>query len=165
LQRKTLVVRQWTWQLALPQMAVQGLLIAGSMLFFWQQYRFLSIAFGAVAYLIYSYGSRSLLLRHHRLGRVLSDQGNYRDAIIAFEKSYQFFSKNVWLDEYRYLTMMTPAQQTFREMALVNIAYCYIQLGDKEQAEAYYRRALTEYPTSTMAQTGLDAIETMTDSN
>lgn len=165
MREKPVVARQWTWQLVLPQVVVQSVLIAGSVLIFWQQYQFLSISLGAIVYLIYSYGSRALLLKHHRLGRVLSDQGKYREAITAFERSYKFFSKHSWLDEYRFLTMMTPALQTFREMALINIAYCYVQLGDVEQAAAYYGRAITEYPTSKMARAGLDAIQEMRHSN
>jgi tetratricopeptide (TPR) repeat protein len=161
LQQKPPVVREWTWKLAIPQFVVQGLLIAASVLLFWPTYGFLAISFGALIYLLYSYGSRFLLLRHHRSGRAFTDRGDYPKAIEAFKQSYRFFSSHVWMDEYRSLTMMTPVRQTFREMALVNIAFCYVQLGDVQQAKAHYQRALEEFPSSTMAQLGLDTLQTL----
>jgi tetratricopeptide (TPR) repeat protein len=135
--------------------------VALSAALFWNQYGILSVAPGAFIYLAYSYSSRSLLLKHHRQGRTLTDQGNYEEAIKAFEKSYDFFSRNSWVDRFRYLTMMTPAYQSFREMALLNIAYCYGQLGDKDRTKVYYQRTLQEFPESSMAQTALIFIQTM----
>jgi len=158
---KTPVVRQTSWLLAIPQFVILGLLVAISVLIFRDEYGvFSAAAFGALIYLSYSYGSRFLLLRYHRQGRKLTDQKNYTEAIQAFKLSYNFFSKYSWVDRFRYLTMMTPAHQSFREMALINIAYCYGQLGDKDQTKAYYERALREFPESVMAQSALDFIVT-----
>ncbi|MBC7809998.1 MAG: tetratricopeptide repeat protein [Burkholderiales bacterium] len=158
---QTPVVRSISWRLVIPQSVVLGLLILLSVLLFWKQYRFNSVALGALIYLTYSYGSRWLLLKDHRQGMVLTGQRNYEAAIEAFKKSYDFFSKNVWIDRYRSLTMMTPASQSYREMALINIAYCYVQLNNYEQAKAYYQRTLREFPDSSMAQAGLNYVESI----
>ncbi|QPC84540.1 tetratricopeptide repeat protein [Phototrophicus methaneseepsis] len=158
---KTPVVRQTSWLLAIPQFVILGLLVVTSVLIFGEEYGVLSAAFGAVIYLTYSYVSRFLLLRHHRQGRKLTDQKNYEEAIQAFKLSYDFFSKYSWVDRFRYLTMMTPSHQTFREMALINIAYCYGQLGEKDQTKAYYERTLREFPESVMAQVALEFIQTI----
>ncbi len=56
MQQKTPVIRQWSWRLALPQLAVQVILIIVSILIFWKQYQVLSISFAMFVYLIYSCG-------------------------------------------------------------------------------------------------------------
>ena len=161
MQHNTTVARPISWRLAVPQLIVLAGLVAASALLLSQRYGWLSVSIGAFVYLFYSYGSRFLLLRHHRQGRLLTDRGEFNNAIEAFDKSYAFFSRYRWLDQYRYLTMMIPARQSYREMALINIAYCYVQLGSFTQAEVYYRRALQEFPDSVMARSGLDAVQAL----
>jgi tetratricopeptide (TPR) repeat protein len=144
--------------MVIPQLLALGLLIALSTALFWDSMGWFSGSLGAVLFLCYSQGSRWLLLTHHRQGMQLTKQGNFSGAIAAFEKSYVFFSKHPWLDYYRSLTMMTPVLQSYREMALINIAYCYAQLGDKQQTKAYYERTLKEFPNSGMAQSAMQFI-------
>jgi Tfp pilus assembly protein PilF len=57
--------------------------------------------------------------------------------------------------------MLTHAAMPYREMALINIAFCYSQLGNVGQAKAYYQRTLQEFPTSSMARTALNTYEAM----
>ena len=45
------------------------------------------------------------------------------EAINEFQKSYDFFEKNQWVDKYRYLTLLTASKSSYREMALNNIAF------------------------------------------
>jgi TolA-binding protein len=45
---------------------------------------------------------------------------------------------------------------TYQEMALVNIAFCYGQLGDGSNAKKYYQQTISEFPESGMAQAGLN---------
>ena len=156
----TPVVRQSSWVFVILQLLVLGFLVLVGFLLFGARYSTMSLVFGPILYLAYGRASRWFLLRHQRRGMQLTDRCEFASAIQEFGKSYEFFSKYLWVDQYRYLTMLTPAKQTFREMALVNTAYCYTQLGDGEQAQAYYQRTLNEFPDSMMAKTALNLLDT-----
>ncbi|MEX2026418.1 MAG: tetratricopeptide repeat protein [Pirellulaceae bacterium] len=113
----------------------------------------------ATIYLAYSFGSRLLLAGAHRRGIQLAHQHRFEDAIREYESSYDFFRRYRWLDDYRSTLMMTPSAMSYREMALVNIAFAYSQLGDSAQSIAYYRRALDEFPDSQIAVAALKMME------
>ncbi|HJT30655.1 MAG TPA: tetratricopeptide repeat protein [Pirellulales bacterium] len=119
------------------------------------------VMLGAAAYLAYSIGSRMLIARDHRRGVRLYRQQQFAAAIQAFEDSYQFFARNPWIDRFRSLVMMSPSAMSYREMALCNIAFCYSQLGNGENAQTYYRRALDEFPNSGLAAAALRMIESV----
>ena len=82
----------------------------------------------------------------------------FREAIDKFQRSYGFLEKYSWLDKYRFITMLDSSARSYREMALCNIAYSYVQLDDPVSALKYYERALDEFPQSEMAQSGLEYI-------
>jgi hypothetical protein len=46
---------------------------------------------------------------------------------------------------------MTPGAMSYREMALVNIAFCYVQIGDGVQARLSYEKCLERFPRSEIA--------------
>ena len=54
--------------------------------------------------------------------------------------------------------MLDSSALSYREMALVNIAYSYVQLDEKATALKYYQRALEEFPESKMAQSGIEYV-------
>lgn len=113
---------------------------------------------GVAAYLGLSIGLRSLLTSDHRWGMLLIRRGRYSKAVSVFEKSYRFFSRWSWLDRGRYLLLLSSNRMSYREMALVNMAFCQIQLGDEEQAKILYQQALAEF-NSAMAQAALKELE------
>jgi tetratricopeptide (TPR) repeat protein len=119
----------------------------------------LAMLYGALGYLAYSFGSKAILLKHHRRGINLSKFGLFREAITEFESSYSFLSKYPWIDKYRFLTMLDSSAIPYREMALCNIGYSYVQLGEKVRAKEYYQKALVEFPQSEMAKSGLEHVE------
>ena len=47
---------------------------------------------------------------------------------------------------------------SYREMALVNIAFCHSQTGNGDQAKQYYRKALDLFPDSGLAEAGMNMI-------
>jgi tetratricopeptide (TPR) repeat protein len=141
--------------MAIPQFVVLGITMAmGWFLTDSMQ----GTALGGAVYFVYSVGSRSILLKFHNRGMRLLQAQEYGEAILEFESSYGFFSKHMWIDRYRSITMMSPSAISYREMALVNIAACYYQVGQPANAKEYYRRALDEFPNS-MAREGLQYIE------
>ncbi len=119
------------------------------------------VFWGAAVYVIYSFGSRKLIPSAHRRGVRLSQNEQYREAIAAHQESYEFFTRHSWLDRYRAITMMSPSAMSFREMALLNIAFAYSQIGEGEKAKQHYQRALAEFPGSGMANAALLLIESV----
>jgi tetratricopeptide (TPR) repeat protein len=156
---KTPIIRRIEWLYTFPHL----LLMAGLILLLWRiqfLYRFnLAVVYGALAYLTYSFGSKAILLKHHRSGIRLTKGHLFLEAISQFESSYTFLSKYSWIDKFRFIAMLDSSAISYREMALNNIAYSYIQLGDKAKAKEYYHRAVEEFPESEMAKSGLEHLE------
>lgn len=119
----------------------------------------LAVLYGALGYLVYSFGSKALLLRHHRRGIRFSKLKLFREAIREFESSYSFLSKYSWVDKYRFITMLDSSALPYREMALCNVAFSYAQVEERSRAKEYYRMALEEFPESVMAKSGLEYVE------
>jgi tetratricopeptide (TPR) repeat protein len=152
------IVRQTSWRAVVIQLIPLAVGVSIFLLTTTNSVR-LSLAFGALAYVVYSNGSKRLIARSHRRGMRRVKSGQYEDAIRDFEESYAFFSKHSWLDRFRSITMLESSAIGYREMALSNIAFCYAQLGDGRQTKAYYERALVEFPNSAIAKFSLKAIE------
>ena len=150
------VVRQISWPAVLLQLAALGGAVAlGTYVTQISD----GGAIGAAAYLSYSIGSRLLIARAHRRGMRFYRNQQYAAAIEAYQESYDFFARNTWIDQYRAIVMMSPSAVSYREMALCNIAFCFSQLGNGAQAEAFYRRALDEFPSSGLAAAALRMID------
>lgn len=152
------VVRQISWSMFIPQLILLAVLVFGSTALLYPNLGIWSPAVGAGIYLIYSYGSRAIVTRSHQQGMQLTRQGLFREAIQKYEQSYTFFSKHNWIDRYRNIIMLTPSVVSYREMALINIAYCYAQLGEGQQAKEAYEHTLREFPDSMMAKSALNLI-------
>jgi hypothetical protein len=153
------VERPISWPMLIPQIVVLALLVAASYTFIRSPTGAPMPLWGFVAYLAYSQGSRWLLLKSHRRGISLMRQGQYLAAVEQFEKSYAFFSKYPWIDQYRALTMLTAAKRSYREMALVNCALCYSQLEDVGNTRMYCARTLREFPDSLTARRLIEHID------
>ena len=148
---KTPTVRQVAWISLIPQLTFMGLLIYSFFLLKSSE----PILHGTLTYLAISFGLRTFIPKDHRQGIALVKKQRFSDAISFFQKSYSFFSKNNWIDKYRFLTLLSSSRMSYREMALCNIAFCYSQIGDGKTAIEFYTRALKEFPDSGLAQTAL----------
>lgn len=146
------VVRQTAWVSVIPQAIVMLMLIgvaAGLRL---------SPYVGVVVYLGLSIGLRSLLTQDHRRGIFWVRRGQYSEAIPVFQKSYRFFSRFSWLDRWRYLLLLSSNRISYREMALVNMAFCYTQIGEGENARRLYQQAFDQFE-SAIARVTLKMME------
>ena len=152
------VVRQISWIAVLPQLTALACAVAIGV-YLTQESD--GIILGAIAYLIYSTGSRMVIARDHRRGMRLYRNRQFAAAIQAYEDSYEFFTRHPWIDRLRAVIMMSPSAISYREMALCNIAFCYSQLGNGEEAFRYYRRALDEFPNSGLAAAALQMMESV----
>ena len=72
-----------------------------------------------------------------------------------FERSYQFFTRHAWVDRWRYVALLTASRMSYREIALLNTAFCYSQIGDGKRSRDTYDQTLREFPDSQMAKTAL----------
>jgi len=95
---------------------------------------------------------------HHFIGISKYKQKRYADAVNDFIKSYIFFAKYKWIDKYRLIFLMSASSISYREMALLNAASCFGQLGDIQNSTLYYERALVEFPNSELAMLALNFI-------
>jgi tetratricopeptide (TPR) repeat protein len=151
------VVKQVALFSLIPQLIVLGLLIfAYDSLVFEDPF-----FYGLITYLILSFGLRNLVARSHRKGLRLVKQQQFTNAIPFFEYSVDFFTKNRWVDSYRFLTLLSSSRMTYKEMGLCNIAFCYSQIGEGQKASKYYEQVLKEFPENGLAIAGLKMISSL----
>ena len=149
------VVRPISWVATIPQFAAGTFAITIGALFLGVE----GAVLGSGSYLAYSFGSRILFLRSHRAGRALTARELFEEAIPEYEQSLQFFDRYSWIDRYRSIVLMSPSAICYREMAMLNIAFCYGQIGDGKQMRYYYEECLKRFPESGMAQTSLRMLD------
>lgn len=154
-------VRQVAWVSLIPQLTVMGLLIYIYYIFQSQE----PVLYGAITYMGLSVFLRTFVAKDHRDGMKLVRHHKFLEAISKFEKSVTFFTKNSWLDKYRFLTLLSSSKMTYKEMGLCNIAFCYSQTNNGQKAKEYYQQALTEFPESGLALAGLRMINSAENAN
>ncbi len=149
------VIRQINWFAIILHLCV----FIGLVVFF----QFLEVGapslLALAAYLLLAYLLRFFLAKYHRYGMLFIKRNEFEAAIPYFEESYAYFRQKPWLDRYRAIFLLSSSRISYKEMALVNIAYCYSQLGNGPQAKAYYEKALQEYPESGIAKAGLNMLQ------
>ncbi len=157
------IVRQTAWLSLLPQLL---LIMVFTVIFGFMAKSFSKgLDWALLFYLAAHILLRFLVPRNHRRGIALSKAGNYAQAICEYEKSYEFFTWHAWIDRYRFIVLLSASRISYTEMALVNIAFCYSQIGDGNMAKKYYEKALSQFPDSTMARTALQMIHSAENSN
>lgn len=149
------IVRQSAWISIVPQLALMALLMAGAYFAGLEPF----IVIGAAAYLGISFGLRRLVPQDHRAGMALFRQERFAEALPHFQRSYEFFTRHRWLDDWRFITLLSSSRISYREMALLNVAYCYGQTGDGERSREYYQRVAQEFPGSRIAEASLRMFE------
>ena len=148
---RTPIVRQISWFAAIPQLLALALVIVVGVILDPRE----GMIWGAAAFLAYTLGSRYLIAGHHRRGIALVKRQQFGEAISSFQRSLDFFDHRPWIDRFRCIVLMSPSATCYREMALVNIAFCYSQIGDGNRAREYYEACLARYPNSGMALAAL----------
>ena len=118
-----------------------------------------AILLGFMVFLFIFIVLRMLIPRAHRQGVAMYRKKRFAEAIPLFERSYEFFSLHKWVDNFRFITMFSSSQTSYREMALVNIAFCQAQAGNRDKSKEYYQKALAEFPESEIAKSALKLLE------
>jgi hypothetical protein len=143
--------RQVAWISIIPQLSLMGFLIFVSYLLDFKDF----FLVGVLSYLVISILLRNIIPRAHKSGMALVRKEQFLEAIPHFERSYEFFKRNEWIDKFRYITLLSSSKMSYKEMALNNIAFCFGQAGDGVKAREFYERTLREFPESGMAKAGL----------
>jgi len=145
------VIHQIAWISLVIQMIIVGVLIGlATYLNVPKPILAATIAYLAIAALI-----RLLLTAHQRRGMHYAREGRLELAIPEFQKSYEFFHRNAWLDEMRYIFLLSTSRVSYREMGLLNLAYCDLWADRGEDAVRTYLRTIEEFPDSGLAWTGI----------
>lgn len=92
-----------------------------------------------------------VFLRAHRTGIQFLRANAFAPAIQQFERSYALFARLPWLDNFRWLTLLSPSALSYREMALNNMGYAFVQLKKYGKARERYQQLLDEFPDGEMA--------------
>ena len=150
-------IRQLSWLSVVPQLIVIGLLIFLYHLADFDE----PFIFGALTYSLLAFGLRNLIATNHRQGMRFVKQQKFADALPCFEKSVDYFTKNNWVDKYRYLTLLSSSKMSYKEMGLCNIAFCYSQTGNGQKAKEIYEQALKEFPENGLAIAGLNMLKSV----
>ncbi len=157
------IVRQTAWLSLIPQILFIGALYI--IYSFFIESKLFSIYLTLLTYLFLSITLRSSLSRYHRKGMTLVKKEKYEQAIEAFQKSYSFFSKYTWIDQYRFITMLSSSKISYREMALLNIAFCYSQIDNGKNSKDYYLKTIQYFPNSEVAKASLKMIRSIKNQN
>lgn len=118
----------------------------------------ISALFSLFGYLLFLVPFYWIIPRFHRKGISLLYQGNYSESIIYFEKSIEYFERKKWLDTYRHLFLLVYSDYSFREAALMNIAFCKLKLKRNEEAVEDLMKILAENPKNILAKNYLNKI-------
>ena len=159
---KTPFVRQVAWISLIPQLLFIAILTMLYKTFIRSLYDALNAAM--ITYVFAAIFLRYLIPRNHRKGIRFFKSNKYVQAISEFEKSYDFFTKHAWIDKYRFIVLLSSSRISYTEMALINTAFCYTQIGNGSKAKMYYKKALKQFPNSGMAKSALQMLNSATDS-
>lgn len=152
------VVRQVYWPGLIPQFLAIAVLCAASWLLLPMGVRGMAILVGGIAYLVFCRMMRWWLVRDHAQGIQAYRAGRFQDAIAHFDASHRYFSAHRRLDAWRSLLFGVASQNSYRIIALGNMAYCYGQLGDGARAVELYERVLQEVPDHAVAKSSLNLL-------
>lgn len=119
------------------------------------------IILAAVTYLLLSITLRIIIPIHHRRGLRFYKLEQYEEAIKHFQKSSDFFEKYQFFDRYRYILMLSGNNMSYLEMGLLNMAFCFEQIGNNQKAKELYIKTLSLFPHCQMAKDALKLMAEM----
>jgi tetratricopeptide (TPR) repeat protein len=140
---RTPIIRQTSWLMTIPLIAF--LIVAIAIAISLTNSTSTGLVLGAGVTLAYTLGARTLIAGPYQRAMRLVRQRRYEEAIQGFETSLAFFERHPWIDRLRAFILMMPSPAGYREMALLNAAYCYSQLHQWRQTRALYERVIDEF--------------------
>ena len=154
---KVPISRPIAWISLIPQLLFLAVLYYIYYLFAYPEF----VILAPLTFIIISISLRCFVAKAHRQGMKLLKQAKFSEAITAFEKSLDYFTRHKWIDKYRFITVLSSSKMTYAEMAMCNIAFCYGQTGDIQESKRYYEIVLERYPGNVIAKTALNMIKSI----
>ncbi len=139
---KRKIINHYNWHYLIPQLSIFIALAFILKQFNVQRYILLSLSL----YFLTSGYLKVLIPKSHRKGLFYIRKGEFEGAIYAFRNSYSFFANNIWIDNYRAFTLFSISKLSYREMALMNIIYCYQKLNNEQEAQKVHKELAREFP-------------------
>ena len=152
---RTTTVRQVSWTAVIPPLVALAAIAVATAIAGLPS----GIVWGLGLYVAYALGARRLIAGRHRRGIALLKQRRYREATAQLQESFAFFDRHPWIDRLRCIVLMNPSALSYREMDLLNVAFCYAQIGDRKRARECYESCLARFPGNHLASTAIRALD------
>lgn len=107
---------------------------------------------------LYRLVSMQMALFDFYRGERLLKARRYREAIHAYLMQTAFFNDHPWVDEWRWIILLSPSAYSYREWVLLRMAYAYKQLGEGSEAIKLYEECLNLNPVNGLAASNLNFI-------
>lgn len=154
---KLRVIPKVSWLMMIPILAIiTGFVLAASAMF--------DVLYGLVGGLVpvvLAQVLRRTVVRQQYLAVKLMNKDMYKQALPYCEKALAFIERHPWVDRYRWVALMSPTKVSYREMAMSNLAGCYMQVGEAKKAIELWEKMQQEFPGSEFAARALRFVESM----
>lgn len=156
-------IRTRNWLFEVPAIIAGTLFILIWLLVFdsWKP----ALILGSLTYLVVVWTLRLTLQKHHLKGMQCIRKEDYAEGAAAFQRSYAFFTKYPWIDRYRCITMFSSSALPYRQMALNNMGFCLLRIGETARAWDAYKLLASlnrDFPTVAAMIEELETLATST---
>ena len=97
-------------------------------------------AIGLFCYLIINLIFYRVIPNKHIKGLINLAKADYKTALKDFEKSHLLFSKHNFFDSYGFIFLLNMSRYSYREAALLNMAFINYKIGNIEEALKLYEK-------------------------
>lgn len=116
---------------------------------------------GGGIFLLLASGLKAIFARAHRQAIACVKRGEFVEAIEHYEKSLAYFQRYPWIDRWRALVLLSGSSMSYRQMALIGIAFSHSQLGNGALARQCYEQTLREFPDCIMSKAALRMLDSV----
>tara|TARA_Y100000589_G_C27146051_1_gene626866 strand:- start:836 stop:1288 length:453 start_codon:yes stop_codon:yes gene_type:complete len=116
-------------------------------------------AIGLFCYLIINLIFYRVIPNKHIKGLINLAKADYKTALKDFEKSHLFFSKHNFFDRYGFIFLLKMSRYSYREAALLNMAFINYKIGNIEEALKLYEKVLSINSENRIAKKGIKIVE------
>ncbi|MBN1311533.1 MAG: hypothetical protein JXB30_08950 [Anaerolineae bacterium] len=104
--------------------------------------------------------TRMVLLDLYRANWLVKTR-RYQEAVKALEVQRAFFDEHPWVDNLRWLLLLSPTTYSYREWILISLADVYLDLGDVDEYINYNQECLVQNPKNAFARSRLEFCNTI----
>lgn len=128
-------------------------------MFIFKGHKELSFFLSFIILLITTIFFEKIVFKHNHKALKLLKKKEYEEAIEEYIISYEFILKRKFICKLGELFLIPEGDYTsYKEITLLNIAFCYLQLKNIDKLKNYYQKILEEFPGNEEAKAMLDII-------